>query len=112
MDEIGVRERIIETKKVLKWTENSVAGGDSATQKRLNRQISHGGTLTLETILLLADKFPEISMEWLLRGNGEMLFTFAPNNDAKQAIYDLTLENTRLKKRIAELEGKKSVAAS
>ena len=32
--------------------------------------------------------------------------------DAKQAIYDLTLENTRLKKRIAELEGKKFIVAS
>lgn len=104
----AVRNRIIESKKVLKWTENSLAAGAPATQKRLNRQISHGMSLSVETILILAAKFPELSMEWLLRGDGEMIKTSEDNNvDAKQAIYDLTIENGRLKKRIAELEGKK-----
>lgn len=103
-----VRNRIIETKKVLKWTENSLASGDTATQKRLNRQISHGMSISVETILFLASRFPELSLEWLLRGEGEMLKSSDVGDaDAKQAIYDLTMENTRLKNRIAELEGEK-----
>ena len=110
----AVRNRIIESKKVLKWTENSLAAGDPATQKRLNRQISHGMSLSVETILILAAKYPELSLEWLLRGEGEMIKTSKDNNeDARQAIYELTIENTRLKNRIAELEsGKLAEAAS
>lgn len=106
-----VRKRIIESKKALKWSENSLAAGDSATQKRLNRQISHGMSISLDTILLLADAFPQLSLEWLIRGVGEMERKPDINSDARQAIYDLTIENTRLKKRLAELEGKKENVA-
>lgn len=51
--------------------------------------------------------YPEVSLEWLLRGNGSMLAVGSSSDaDAKQAIYDLTIENLRLKRRIDELEGK------
>lgn len=65
---------------------------------------------TLERILV---KCPDLNARWLITGDGEMLEKKeAPvmDTDAKQAIYDLTLENVRLKKRIAELEGKGAVA--
>lgn len=64
----------------------------------------------LRKILL---KCPDLNARWLITGEGEMLEKKqAPvmDTDAKQAIYDLTLENVRLKKRIAELEGKGAVA--
>ena len=54
-------------------------------------------------------KCPDLNARWLITGEGEMLEKKeAPvmYTDAKQAIYDLTLENVRLRKRIAELEGK------
>ena len=60
-------------KSVLGWTENSISEGDAATQKRLNRQISHDASITVDTILLVLDKYPCVSAEWLLRGSGEML---------------------------------------
>lgn len=74
--EEAVRKRIREVKKIYKWTENSLAK-DSAAQKRLNRQLSHDGTITLETLLLILDACPEVSADWLLLGRGHMhLLTF------------------------------------
>lgn len=64
------------------------------------------GTMILSKILV---KCPDLNARWLITGGGEMLEKKeAPvmDTDAKQAIYDLTLENVRLRKRIAELEGK------
>lgn len=43
-------------------------------QKTLNNQVSvsNPASLTLETILLILERFPNVSTEWLLRGNGSM----------------------------------------
>ena len=43
-------------------------------QKTLNNQVSvsNPALLTLETILLILERFPNLSTEWLLRGNGNM----------------------------------------
>ena len=59
-------------RRVFKWTENSLAP-DSAAQKRLNRQISHDATITLDTLLLILEACPGLSADWLLLGRGEML---------------------------------------
>ena len=69
-----LRNRISETKAALSWSENSLAKGDKATQKRLNRQLSHDAALTAETLSLILDAF-DISAEWLMRGEGDMLRT-------------------------------------
>ena len=68
----NVRTRINEVLRENKITENSVAAGDSATQSRLNSQLSHGKKITLDTILRILDACPEVSADWLLRGTGEM----------------------------------------
>ena len=54
------------------FTENGLAGGNIPTQKRLNRQLSHGAAITLDTLLRILQAYPEISADWLLRGSGEM----------------------------------------
>ena len=71
----NVRTRINEVLRKNKITENSVAAGDSATQSRLNSQLSHGKKITLDTILRILDACPEVSADWLLRGTGEMYKT-------------------------------------
>lgn len=63
-------------------TQNSVAAGDTAAQKRLNSQLSHGSNLTLDTILRVLDACPDVSADWLLRG-GEKLKSSAPITGAK-----------------------------
>lgn len=108
--ENSVRERIILLKSELGWTENSLAKGNPATQKRLNRQISHEGTITLDTVGLILDQFPDLSAEWLLRGTGDMMKEPAIVDDAQRVIYDLSIEVRRLKDRIAELENKRGAA--
>lgn len=71
----AVRNRINDVLKEKGLTENSVAAGVSAVQSRLNSQLSHGGKITLDTILRILDACPDVSADWLLRGTGEMYKT-------------------------------------
>lgn len=68
----AVRNRINDVLREKGLTENSVAAGVSAVQSRLNSQLSHGGKISLDTILRILDACPDVSAEWLLRGTGEM----------------------------------------
>ena len=67
-----IRLRIAELKREFDWTENSISK-DAATQKRLNRQLSHDASITLDTLLLILEACPGLSADWLLLGRGEML---------------------------------------
>lgn len=53
-------------------------------QMTLWRQINGTRKISLETIMAVADAFPEIDANWLLRGNGSML----TNNDAQEKRLD------------------------
>lgn len=68
----AVRNRINDVLREKGLTENSVAAGVSAVQSRLNSQLSHGGKITLDTILRILDACPDVSADWLLCGTGEM----------------------------------------
>lgn len=68
----AVRNRINDVLRGKGLTENSVAAGVSAVQSRLNSQLSHGGKISLDTILRILDACPDVSADWLLRGTGEM----------------------------------------
>lgn len=41
-------------------------------QKTLNNQINSDTAMSLSTILLISEALPDVSLEWLLRGRGEM----------------------------------------
>lgn len=63
---------------------------------------------------LVYTKCGDVSAEWLLSGEGEMRKTDAPAfsyRDAEKTIYRLSIENTKLKERIEELEGKGAAVA-
>ena len=68
----AVRNRINDVLREKGLTENSIAAGISAVQSRLNSQLSHGGKITLDTILRILDACPDVSADWLLRGTGDM----------------------------------------
>lgn len=53
-------------------------------QMTLWRQINGTRKISLETIMAVADAFPEIDANWLLRGNGSML----ADNDAQEKRID------------------------
>lgn len=86
-----VRVRINTVLKENGLTENSVAAGDSATQSRLNSQLSHGKRITLDTVLRVVDACQDVSGDWLLRGTGEK---YKKNNliselDTKKQLNDI-----------------------
>lgn len=60
-------------------------------QKTLNNQVnvSNPALLTLETILLILERFPNVSTEWLLRGNGSMFL------DEKESGSDSTIASAK-----------------
>ena len=60
-------------------------------QKTLNNQVSvsNPASLTLETILLILERFPNVSTEWLLRGNGSMFL------DEKESSSDSTIASAK-----------------
>lgn len=72
-----VRERIARLQEEKNFSENGLAGGDAPAQKRINRQLSHGAAVTLDTLLRLLSTYPDVSVEWLLRGSGDMYISHA-----------------------------------
>lgn len=104
-----VRQRLKELQKEKGYTENGLAGGDTNRQKRLNRQLSHGAVITLDTILSILDNYPDVSADWLLRGIGEkykttQTITGASNVTGKNAtvIGQQTLSETFVRDLLAE----------
>ena len=67
----GIRERINCLLKDRGITQNAVAAGNAPAQKRINSQLSHGATLSVDTLLRVLAACPDISADWLLRGTGQ-----------------------------------------
>lgn len=63
-----VKTRINALLRERKVSENKLANGDPNLQGRLNGQLSHDVKLSVETVLLILEKFPDVSADWLLRG--------------------------------------------
>ena len=101
MNERKINTRI-RLKQILSYygvSENSLANGDKATQKRLNRQLKDS-EITLDTILLFVERFPDVSAEWLLSGNGEM---FKKVNEEKEKKDNINCSE-QLEKVIADMQ--------
>ena len=113
--ENDVRKRISAVFAEFGETQNKLAGGCSATQKRLNRQLTdNGAAITVDTLLLILNKHNDVSAEWLLRGTGDMR-TLPDGMDAPEDVEIANLETTvetlskmvaKYKARIDELEAK------
>lgn len=50
---------------------NSISSKIKIPQKTLNRQINEDSDVTTKTILAISDYYKDISLEWLLKGEGE-----------------------------------------
>lgn len=111
--ENDVRQRISAVFAEFGDTQNKLAGGDSATQKRLNRQLADdGAAITVDTLLLILNKHTDVSAEWLLRGVGDMR-VLPDGMDSPEDVEIAKLETTietlldrivKYKARISELE--------
>ena len=65
---LEVKARIKALLKERRVTENQLSNDGPFSQKVLNNQISHQATLTVEMLLFLLDRFPDVSADWLMRG--------------------------------------------
>lgn len=66
------REAIKEIMSYYGVTINSLAKGDKALQRKLQRQINEGAAITSDTIRLILEEFPDVNPEWLMADKGKM----------------------------------------
>ena len=107
-----VRKRLQQV--MLEYDSNptQLAGIYKVNQKTLNNHINGNVEVSVSTILLVLDAFPDLSADWLLRGSGDMR-KLPDGLDDPQDQEIGKLENmveglldriTRYKNRISELE--------
>lgn len=110
--ENDVRNRISAVFAEFNENANKFSAGNTATQKRLSRQLRLGSKITVETILDILNAHSDVSAEWLLRGVGDMR-TLPDGIDAPEDVEIANLETTietlskmvaKYKARIDELE--------
>lgn len=127
--EDNVTQRVKEFLRSIHLTTNGLSKVINIGQPTLSKQLKEGGCgVSLTTIVLLLEAYPDLSAEWLLRGEGDMkkgdewkVTQFIPvqNNELVDALKDhiasLKAENEHLRKDIEEYKREKSgqaVAAS
>ena len=71
--EEDVKLRIREVLREFSASVTQIANQFNVNQKTLNNQINDTTTLSVSTILLILEAFPEVSAEWILRGKGKMI---------------------------------------
>lgn len=122
----GVLQRIIDVFRTKSNSETQFAKMIGANQKTINQQFKKERSLSLDTVLGILSSFPDISAEWLLRGEGEVLKSdnknindnfdkskYVSKNKYESKIYllaevtndlkETVLENKKLRKEIEEL---------
>lgn len=71
--ENSVRQRIKQFIENKNLSINALSKGNSALQRKLQRQINEGANVTVDTIEYLQNYCPQLNSDWLLRGEGDML---------------------------------------
>lgn len=84
MNENAVKQRIRDILLLKESNPTKLSKDFSVNQKTLNNQINSDVQLSSSTILLILQAFPDVSAEWLLRGEGEMLKGKTPASTEKK----------------------------
>ena len=74
-----LKERVSQVLKYKKLNVNSASRILGIPQRTLNRQVNEDGKVGMELVYAIMNNFPEISSDWLISGEGEMLLS---NRDA------------------------------
>ena len=102
MDE--VRERILLVFSTFATNINKLSDGDTALRKRMTRQKNNDSAITIDSISVILNAFPEVSAEWLIRGKGEMLLSEnLPKFHGEETDTELDV-HAELARKTAELE--------
>lgn len=112
-----MKERIEEIKNHYGLSTRKLALKCGLNQPTLDRMLKGINALNLNCIISIAKGFPEISMEWLIRGNGDMIISEPEDPNAGRVLKLVDTINTLqdalnaktetialLNSRIAELE--------
>ena len=100
--EDDVRKRIVQFLEDEKGTSVSAfAKSKGENQSKMTKQIKNSTAISLYTILLLIEEYPDLSAEWLLRGNGDMLISQQQHETLTGEIRDDTETIAALKETIA-----------
>ena len=67
-----VKQRIKSILRAKKIQIPVLSEGDENLRRTLFRQINEDTTLSVSTAVFILEKFPDVSAEWLLRGQGDM----------------------------------------
>ena len=81
MNEKDVKQRIREVLFAKESNPTRLSKDFSVNQKTLNNQINSDVQLSASTILLILEAFPDVSAEWLMRGEGNMKKGECPQNE-------------------------------
>ena len=102
--ENAIRQRIKDVLNSHNSNPNKLAGNDANFQNRLSRQIDQGATISCDTLIRVLMAFPDVSAEWMIRGNGEMMFTDnLPFFSGEESENEENLK-IELSRKVAELE--------
>lgn len=106
-----MKETILERLKSVIATKSNSASDFSKkigiAQTTLSNQLKSPRGISIDVIMLTLDQFPDISAEWLLRGNGEMLISEnlpAFNGNETDSELDLHAELARKAVELDELK--------
>ena len=107
--ENDVRLRVLDAIEKGNTTINELAGRDNAVRMAITRQLKHGATLTVDTVLRLLNMFPAMSANYLMRGRsvGLSYNTFKRKEQLTRAVIlpsEADLDLLAAKQRISELE--------
>lgn len=97
-----IRDRVNKLLEGIKATPNSISE-NSTEQRKLNRQISEGKTLTVDVLSKILERIPQASTEWLLRGEGTMLKSNANENRTSPINVDGDLISIEMEREIRRL---------
>ena len=86
MSEISVKERVKELLISQSLSVRKLSEQIGMSQVTLNSQLNSNSpaALKLETFLLILERFPNVSTEWLLRGNGTMFLDGTSDGDSEK----------------------------
>lgn len=90
--EEAVRQRLIEFLKNNRYSVNALSKLLDINQKTLNNQLSGVTALNINTVCSILNKFPELSAEWILRGEEG---TAGADSSAKVEMLQQLLEEER-----------------
>lgn len=99
--EKDVKQRVLQVLDECKISVNKLASSFEANTRTLNDQINGGSKIGAATLVALADFRPDLSAEWLLRGNGAMLISQPQHETLTGVIRDDTETIAALKETIA-----------